>query len=303
MSPSATKSPGFTASSETICRVCGHRAQSIGARYGRHSNREYDLARCDECGYAFVTDPTLDFANIYDDRYYAGEGADPLVDYRFELDHPQRTIRHYEWRGIAECVSALMGHTEGLRWLDYGCGNGGLVRYLRAEHAVEAFGFEEGSIAKAATQRGIPLLDVQTLDRQHGTFDVVTAIEVLEHTFEPVAELRRMSDMLRPGGLLFVTTGNAEPYAQRLQQWSYVVPEIHISFFEPRTLARAMADANLRPEHRPRSSGFNQILKFKIMKNLRIRKRNALTDAAPARLLGLVDRRVRLSAHPIGWRI
>jgi SAM-dependent methyltransferase len=271
--------------------------------HGRYSGRDYSLARCRECGYAHVVDPWLDFAEIYDARYYAGQGADPLVDYRFELDRPEHTVRRYEWEGIARVVGELLGaDAERPRWLDYGCGNGGLVRHLRHQRRADAFGFEEGSIAAEALERGIPILSAEELGAQDGSFDVVTAIEVLEHTLDPLAELRRMRGLLRPGGLLFMTTGNAQPYADRLASWSYVRPEIHISFFEPRTLELALRTSGFRPEVRALGPGFQRILKFKVLKNLRIRRRSVLTDLFPGGLLGrIADRRTRLSEHPVGW--
>jgi SAM-dependent methyltransferase len=188
-----------------------------------------------------------------------------------------------------------------LRWLDYGCGNGCLVRYLRAERNVDAFGFDEGWAATQARHAGIPLLSADELAAQAASFDVVTAIEVLEHTLEPVAELRRIRGLLRPGGLFFLTTGNAAPYANKLNRWRYVTPEIHISFFEPRTLEQAFTLAGLRPERRPLGRGFDAILKFKILKNLRIRRRSALTAAFPPRFAALAGRHARLDEHPVGW--
>ena len=291
------------------CRICGSTTRAGGVVHGRFSNRDYQLARCPECGYAFVADPWLDYAAIYDERYYLGEGADPLVDYLFELEHPGRTIRRYEWEGIATVVGELLG-TQALgpgdgrtrlRWLDYGCGNGCLVRYLRAERNVDAFGFDEGWAATQASRAGIPLLGAEELDAHAASFDVVTAIEVLEHTLEPVAELRRIRGLLRPGGLFFLTTGNAAPYASKLNRWRYVTPEIHISFFEPRTLEQAFTLAGLRPERRPLGRGFDAILKFKVLKNLRIRRRSALTAAFPPRLAALAGRPARLHEHPVGW--
>ena len=289
------------------CRICGGPTQTAGVVYGRYSQRDYHLARCPACGYAFVADPWLDFAEIYDERYYAGRGADPLVDYNFELDYPERTIRRYEWDGIATVVADLTDGFDGpctQRWLDYGCGNGGLVRYLGGRRGVDACGFEPGAIALQASARGIPMLSVDDLAVQDGSFDVVSAIEVLEHTLDPVAELRRMRRLLRPGGLLFVTTGNSRPYADRLSRWRYVVPEIHISFFEPRTLARALRDADFDPERRELGHGFDQILKFKVLKNLHIRRRSLFTDVLPSRLIGgVADRVGRLSEHPVGWAL
>jgi SAM-dependent methyltransferase len=286
------------------CRICAGETRPVGVVHGSYSGRDYHLARCLGCRYAFIVDPWLDYAEIYDDRYYAGEGADPLANYRFELEHPERSIRRYEWEGIATLVADLTGGAEPhRRWLDFGCGNGGLVRHLRSVRAAEAFGFDEGSITAEASTRGVPILDASDLNKMAGSFDVVTAIEVIEHTLDPVAELRRMRSMLRPGGLLFMTTGNAQPYADRLINWRYVLPELHISYFEPLTLKRALTDAGFRPERRPLGPGFNEIMKFKVLKNLHIRRRSPLTDVLPARLIAISDRIVKLSEHPVGWAI
>ena len=295
--------PDLDDTTRRACPICGTDMVRAGTVEGRYAQRRYMLARCPGCGFACVADPSLNFSEIYDDRYYAGEGADPLVDYRFEFEHPDITIRSYEWEGVRRVVDHLRGHTgTRARWLDYGCGNGCLVRHLRESQAADAFGFDEGSIAATARAAGLPVLSADELAAHEESFDVVTAIEVIEHTMDPVAELRRMRRLLRPGGLLFLTTGNAQPHAKRLDRWSYVIPEIHISLFEPRTLERALATAGFHPEHRALGPGFNDVLKFKLLKNLRIRRRSALTDALPSGLVGpLADRLAHLSDHPIGW--
>lgn len=259
------------------------------------------MAHCASCGYGWVVDPWLDYAAIYDDNYYAGEGADPLVDYHFELEHPDETVRVYEWDGISRVVAGLRGGAGIGRWLDFGCGNGGLVRHLRERKGIDAVGFEEGSIAAEARALGIPILGRQELEAEDASFDVLTAIEVIEHTVDPITELRLMRRLLKPGGVVFLTTGNAEPFANRLEKWRYLVPEIHISLFEPRTLETAMRAAGLRPERCELGEGFDEILKFKILKNLKLQRRSRATDLIPARLIGPpVDRLTRLAAHPVG---
>jgi SAM-dependent methyltransferase len=286
------------------CRICKAQTRLIGIVHGAHSGRDFELARCPACGYAFIANPLTDFATIYDEDYYAGRGADPLVDYAYELEHPGETVRRYEWRGLAMVVRHLVGTLSGLRWIDFGAGNGGLIRYLREHEGVDAVGFEEGAIARRAGQLGIPVSGRDALPDWSGSADVVTAVEVLEHVVDPVAELRTMRDLLKPGGLLLVTTGNAGAHADDLLRWRYVVPEIHISFFEPRTLARAFAQAGLRAEHPALGPGFDEIVAFKVLKNLGVRRRSAVTDLLPRRLVRTIaDRMERLSEHPIGWAI
>jgi SAM-dependent methyltransferase len=270
---------------------------------GSYSGRDYELRRCRDCRYAFIADPWTAFDEIYDDRYYAGRGADPLVDYQFELDSPQDTIRVYEWRGITRMVKQLLGGLDGVRWLDFGAGNGGLVRYARDQSPADAIGFEEGAIAARARERGIPISSTLA-DEPAGSFDVVTAIEVLEHTLDPLEELRRIRGLLRPGGLLLLTTGNAAPFAERLTRWPYVIPEIHVSFFEPETLRRALGTAGFDPGPMPRGGGFDEVLKFKVLKNLRMHRRSRFTDLIPAGPVArAADLRTRLRAHPVGWAV
>jgi cyclopropane fatty-acyl-phospholipid synthase-like methyltransferase len=248
-----------------------------------------------------VVDPP-DPALVYTEAYYRGEGADPLVDYAFEAAAPDRTVRAYEWRGIVARVGALAPVDAATRWLDAGCGTGGLVRYVRASAGCDAVGLEEGWAREQLRLRGLTALSEGDLDALEGTFDVVTAIEVIEHVPEPLPFLRRMRRMLRPGGLLFLTTGNAAAHRGDLARWSYVIPEIHVSFFEPRTLAHAMTAAGFRPRITGFGPGHADIIRFKVLKNLRVRTRSRWEAALPwGAIARAADRRHGVSAHPVGY--
>ena len=287
---------------ELVCRICGGQSVDAGEVTSEYSHRRYRLRRCPSCRFAFVANPWLDMEAIYDEAYYRGRGADSLVDYVTEAEHPETTVRLYEWRGILARVASLVTVSAATSWLDFGCGAGGLVQFLRGAGVPGAVGFEPGWASTWLEERSIPVVSERQLDQSSGRFDVVTAIEVIEHAVDPVAELRRIRAVLRPGGLLFLTTGNAAPFRHRLTSWRYVTPDVHISFFEPETLAGALRSAGFLPAFPGFGAGWADIIRFKTLKSLRRHRRTAVEALVPwPAAARLIDRRLRLSAQPIGW--
>ena len=284
------------------CRVCGEKTELAGRKFGKFSGRWYELRHCAACRFSFVADPWTDFAAIYSEDYYQGKGADPWVDYEFELTHPGETVRSYEWEGLLRVVSGLVPIGRETRWLDYGCGNGGLMRHVKHHAACDMVGFDEGCIVARSKEMGLPLISRNELEKSEGCFDIITAVEVLEHTIDPVDVVRLIGRLLKPGGLFFFTTGNAKPFRGRLVHWGYVVPEIHISFFEPETLVWLMKHAGLKTEFRGWLPGFDKIIRFKMLKSLGIRRRSWLERLLPFTSLSrLADAYFGVSKHPIAW--
>ena len=238
-------------------------------------------------------------------EYYHGRGADPLVKYIHELDHPLTTIRQYEWRGgIVRCIQSLVELKPQTRWLDFGCGNGGLVRHGLQHKVCDMIGYDQGAVVDLARQRGVAILHEEDLDALDGTCDVVTAIEVLEHLTDPMIVLRRIRRLLKPGGVFFYTTGNARPFRGKILSWNYVLPEIHVSFFEPETLSVALREAGFRPDFRGYMPGHTNIIRFKVLKCL-----HQINMSLPEKILPwsalsrLIDSRVGVSRQPVGWAV
>lgn len=279
------------------CRICGSPTEPAGVKT---TTRAYHLRRCENCGFAFVADPDVK-NNPYDEAYYRGKGADPLVNYVFDAEHPDRSIRQLEWRGTLAVVSSVKPIVPRMRWLDFGCGTGGFVRWLSEHTQTTCIGYDVGHGAEIGRRLGIGVLDDERLDSA-GPFDVVTAVEVLEHLVDPQLAIDRIAELLAPGGVFFYTTGNAARH-RSLRNWSYVRPEIHVAFFEPRTMERALRNAGLEPVGARWNGGFSDIVAYKILKNLRVHGPSGLLARLPWPMVTrAVDRFAGVTAFPLGQK-
>jgi SAM-dependent methyltransferase len=91
--------------------------------------------------------------------------------------------------------------------LDVGCGTGTMLSHLASFGKAQGVDIDEEAVGYCH-ERG--LLDVRLgeaakLPFEDGSFDLVTALDVVEHLDDDVAALREMRRVLRPGGHLLVT--------------------------------------------------------------------------------------------------
>ncbi|MBL9202747.1 MAG: class I SAM-dependent methyltransferase [Opitutaceae bacterium] len=295
-------------SAARICRACGAGPVALrGKKTGTFLRREFEFHACAACGFMHV-EPFSGFA-IYDDAYYRGAGPDPYVDYAAEYHDWRATDRGLEFTDLARVAEHYFRPSAAaapLRLLDFGCGAGGFLKFLRARSSLsgrplDLTGHDVGSYAEMLRARdGFRILDFVALAREpDASYDLISLIEVIEHLPEPLEVLQIVARLLRPGGLLLLTTGNLEsPAARRAGlAYRYCAPEIHVSLFNPRALAALYRRAGLAP-HRVRYEG---AVRFKVLKTLR--HRPAFRALARAALLfppmvRLIDRRYGVSAMP-----
>jgi SAM-dependent methyltransferase len=71
-----------------------------------------------------------------------------------------------------------------------------------------------------------------------GTFDVGCMYDCIEHLRSPQRFLKKIGSILKPGGYLFLTTGDIESPLARIkgQSWRLIEPPIHIHYFSRKTL-------------------------------------------------------------------
>ncbi len=265
-------------SSPSACPCCAApQPEHRGSKWSTLLRREFHYHRCRVCAYLWV-EPFPGY-DIYNEEYYQGRGPDPYVDYAREYADYRRTDRRLEFADIWRLARRhhRPGPTAGaVRWLDYGCGAGGLLKFLRDQPGftqgsrtlpLEIHGHDIGNYAERLKQVDrFSILSAAELAGATGSFDIISCIEVVEHVREVHEVFASLARLLKPGGLLLLTTGNLTSTAARMAglDYRYLLPEFHISLFNPDCLARLYRQHGLQPL-RVRYRGAVQ---FKVIKSL-----------------------------------
>jgi SAM-dependent methyltransferase len=270
--------------SKPRCRTCNSSlVEEKGAKRGRFIADEFRFYQCRDCSFRFV-EPVTDFG-VYDDAYYAGQGADPLVNYHEEYSNYRSTSRRFEFADLVRFaqehlqarLAAGQSEQDCVTWLDFGCWAGGLLKYLRdlgeltyrgIHLPLHPVGHDVGSYSeRLKNDDNFDILSWDQLDRDcRGRFDIISCIEVIEHIPYPRPVIELLARSLKPDGLLILTTGNLDCPLARLQgiHFTYCIPEIHVSLFNPSLLSRLYREVGLTPILM-RHDG---TIKFRFLKNL-----------------------------------
>jgi SAM-dependent methyltransferase len=215
-------------------RACPACRESKSEALGRAG--DFDIRSCTRCKTLFTSclpgaAASTDYASFYAD------GRDIDVP-DFVLDQLRALVR------------SLAPYRTTARWLDIGCGSGTLLRAAGAE-GWDAVGTEIApAIVDAMRADGLDarLGLTEELDLPSGSFDIVSAIEVLEHVREPDDLIAEAARLLRPGGALYVTTPHGRGISSRLlgTHWSVVAPPEHLQLFSSGGIRSAISRGGLR---------------------------------------------------------
>jgi len=135
--------------------------------------------------------------------------------------------------------------TSSVRILDVGCGTGGMLKELAAFGLAIGLDRAPEALARCRRRSGAPLVRgaAEGLPFPAGSFDLVTALDLLEHLDDDEAGLREIARVLRPGGLAVLTV----PACPLL--WSEHDEALdHRRRYLARPLRRLLARAGLRVE-------------------------------------------------------
>lgn len=240
------------------CPICGNGPDKLVGKRGGGSHREglgveCEIWRCSTCDLRFP-DP-MPFPEGGLGQHYNID-AD---DYFKEHDVDDRMSGARDMVGNAERILGTKG-----RLLDVGIGRGELLTA-----AAEAGWYCEGIEPSATfaeyvskkTGTKIWQQSIEDTNLDPSSFDVVILAAVLEHLYDPDVVLSKISDVLRPGGLLYIDVPNeaglyfkiGNAYQTLLgRDWCVnlapTFSPFHVFGFSPKSLRKILHKHGLKPK-------------------------------------------------------
>lgn len=129
--------------------------------------------------------------------------------------------------------------------LDVGCALGDCVQIAK-NRGWDAYGIELSSFAVSKAKKKKLKVFQGTLESAKlpsgVKFDVVMMQDVIEHVRQPIAELRRIRKMLKPGGIVFLVTPDIGGIWHRVlgSNWYHYKQGEHIMYFSQKSLTKAL---------------------------------------------------------------
>jgi len=227
---------------EHRCTICGGDL----VEQVRGSDLSY-LCKCMGCHlvsvYPFPREEEL--RAIYTADYFKNHESSVMGYDDYESDRPNiiktadRRLREIERRMPAG------------RILDVGCALGFFLEEAqRRGWTVEGIDISAHAVQYAKERLGISARVGTLRDSQFEkeSFDVITMWDVIEHLPDPVGELALCRDLLRPGGLIVLSTPDLESLVAKITgpRWmGFKLADEHIYYFSRKTITLALETAGL----------------------------------------------------------
>jgi SAM-dependent methyltransferase len=254
--PSATGASTGT-SALPSCLVCGRtRPRKI------YRTPHQELLRCENCTLVFGW-PVFSRESLLDDASvsFRGEGFPETANYfdRGRVGRSGSALQRKYRRGL-EQISLLVPSG---RLLDVGCGVPIFLDLARsAGYDVEGIDPVPEVARMAREDFGLPVRTAP-FDRcrlEEASFDVITMWDSLEHLPDPLAALDRSHQLLRPGGVLFVSVPNYRsalhavaallaklPHPSIRERLDKIYHFSHVCIWTPRAIEAALGRARFSP--------------------------------------------------------
>ena len=234
---------------ETACSACRHaRTRPVFDKIYEGKNLAHaginritlEFRRCGDCGVVFAV-PLSEAATKAAEAWYEavyGEAAQQGQPHQ----HPVNQARYQEWLRLFEPYRRTG------RLFETGFGRGEFLRCALGA-GWRCAGNEMAQAACEIAARAGVETHCGDLNRvaAGGEYDVVVSLGVIEHVKDPLAQFRHYARLLRPGGLMFLTTPNVNSLSRWVLGPDCTIFDFeHLFYYSPASMRRALRQARLR---------------------------------------------------------
>lgn len=220
------------------CPICGGAAVAQ-----REVLRAGAVGECGSCGAWFrVPRPTLDdLLKIYGQGYYDAWGLD-------QGEAIAETTKKATFAPLLRRLTAVVEKRDGRRLLDVGAATGLLLEVAQESgfgpYAVELNPFAAQVLRERFGAERVFEGELTACGFEAGSFDAVTMTDLIEHVLDVGTTLTATRRLLRPGGVLCITTPRIDSFSRRAmgRNWLHFKLE-HIQYFSAKSMESSLRQA------------------------------------------------------------
>lgn len=198
----------------------------------------YSIGQCPSCKLLAVLDDLQgsDLHAQYADNYYTQDaGRYTHVSRGQKMEILSRLKRLQDYSSTAS----------GRALLDIGCGTGAFLEFAQAQ-GWDVYGVEISPQGRDATANRIgahKVFDSLGAITPVMAYDTITMWDVIEHLPDPITYLHDVKKLLKPNGILVLSTPNTHALNKHLfgPKWRYFIPPEHLVYFNTENIS-TMAD-------------------------------------------------------------
>jgi 2-polyprenyl-3-methyl-5-hydroxy-6-metoxy-1,4-benzoquinol methylase len=182
---------------------------------------------------------------LYQQEYFYLSGGEQAIAH----------TRQYQFDRQLNTIGKLL-HRKG-RLLDVGCGDGAFLAFAQKE-GWEVTGTDI-RLSKQALRLSCRLVEgrIGQVNLDLGSFEAIRFNHVLEHTQNPLLELRNSRKLVAPGGIIYISVPNLAGISSvvksfqsrfhlKAHRWRHYAAIHHLWYFTPASLKTLVKKAGLR---------------------------------------------------------
>lgn len=206
------------------------------------SDELFFLQKCRRCSLIFLNPRPKDIFLYYPKDYFShGLGL-----YTFFFRLYGRIL--YQFRK-AQVVNTARSFG---KIIDIGAGEGKFLKMFK-DSKTKKFAVEPQKPGLDILKRNLPEVKIwnstlQEAEIQENFFDVATAWHVLEHFDDPEGNLKKIHQILKPGGHFFAAVPNIDSFGFKIgrENWYYLDVPRHLFHFSPKTTKRLLTKVGFK---------------------------------------------------------